>query len=89
MPDIERIQDVVEHTLIGASYFATARAYIVYREQHKRMRQDRRTLVDVAASVNEYLDRARLAGIGQREPGLLPGRADPQHLGQGHRQLLA
>jgi ribonucleoside-triphosphate reductase len=58
VPDIERIQDVVEHTLIGASHFATARAYIVYREQHKRMRQDRRTLVDVAASINEYLDRA-------------------------------
>jgi ribonucleoside-triphosphate reductase len=58
VPDIERIQDMVEHTLIGASHYATARAYIVYREQHKRMRQDRRTLVDVAASINEYLDRA-------------------------------
>ena len=37
-PNIERIQDVVEQTLIAANHFATARAYIVYREQHKKLR---------------------------------------------------
>jgi ribonucleoside-triphosphate reductase len=54
---IEAIQDVVEQTLIAADHFRTARAYIVYREQHRKLRQDRKTLVDVAASVNEYLER--------------------------------
>jgi len=58
IPDIEGIQDVVEQTLIAANHFETARTYIVYREQHSRLREDRRTLVDVAASVNEYLDRS-------------------------------
>ncbi len=58
IPDIEGIQDVVEQTLIAANHFETARAYIVYREQHSRLREDRRTLVDVAASINEYLDRS-------------------------------
>ncbi len=58
LADVERIQDIVEHTLIAADYLATARAYIVYREQHNQLRRDRRTLVDVSASVNEYLDRA-------------------------------
>ncbi|MEA3274552.1 MAG: ribonucleoside triphosphate reductase [Pseudomonadota bacterium] len=58
LPDIEGIQDVVEQTLISANHFETARAYIVYREQHKKLREDRRTVVDVAASVNEYLDRS-------------------------------
>jgi len=57
-PDIEGIQDLVEQLLISANHFETARAYIVYREQHKKLREDRRTLVDVAASVNEYLERA-------------------------------
>ncbi|WP_425482756.1 ribonucleoside triphosphate reductase [Caldichromatium japonicum] len=57
-PDIESIQDIVEQTLIAADYFATARAYIVYREQHQKLRADRRTLVDVAASINEYLERS-------------------------------
>lgn len=58
MPKIEGIQDVVEQTLIAANHFETARAYIVYREQHKKLRADHRTLVDVAGSINEYLDRS-------------------------------
>lgn len=57
-PDIESIQDVVEQTLISANHFETARSYIVYREQHSRLRDHRRTMVDVAASIDEYLDRS-------------------------------
>lgn len=57
-PQIEDIQDVVEQTLIAANHFETARAYIVYREQHRTLRADRRTLVDVAGSIEEYLDRS-------------------------------
>ncbi len=56
-PSIEAIQDIVEHVLIGANHLRTARAYIVYREQHHKLRQDKKTVVDVSASVNEYLDR--------------------------------
>jgi ribonucleoside-triphosphate reductase len=51
-PDIERIQDVVEQSLIAANHLATARAYIAYREHHKKLREDRKTLVDVYAWVN-------------------------------------
>ena len=57
-PDIERVQDIVEQTLIAANHLRTARAYISYRDRHERLRADQRTLVDVASSVNEYLDRA-------------------------------
>ena len=55
-PAIEDIQDIVEQALIAADHVQTARAYIVYREQHKQLRADRKTLMDVAASINEYLD---------------------------------
>jgi ribonucleoside-triphosphate reductase len=55
-PPIEAIQDAVELTLLRAGYQKTARAYIVYREQHAKLRTDRKTIVDVAASVNEYLN---------------------------------
>ncbi|AFL73825.1 ribonucleoside triphosphate reductase [Thiocystis violascens] len=58
LPDIEGIQDVVEQTLISANHFGTARSYIVYREQHHKLRTDHRTLVDVGASIDEYLDRS-------------------------------
>ncbi len=56
-PGIEEIQDTVEQVLISANYLNTARAYIAYRDQHKRLRHDRRTVVDVISSVNEYLAR--------------------------------
>lgn len=55
-PTIEQIQDVVEQTLIAANFISTARAYIVYREQHAKLRADRKTLVDVESSINEYLN---------------------------------
>ncbi len=58
LPTIEQIQDVVEQVLISANYYKTARAYIVYRESRNKSRQDKKTLVDVASSVNEYLERA-------------------------------
>ncbi|MDP2827445.1 MAG: ribonucleoside triphosphate reductase [Sulfuricellaceae bacterium] len=55
-PHIENIQDVVEQVLISANHFKTARAYIVYREQHAKLRQDKKTVVDVGSSINEYLE---------------------------------
>ncbi len=55
--DVEQIQDSVERVLMDAGYFLSMRAYIVYREQHGRLRRDRKTLVEVATSMNEYLDR--------------------------------
>ncbi|TXH58859.1 MAG: ribonucleoside triphosphate reductase, partial [Burkholderiaceae bacterium] len=54
-PHIEQIQDAVEATLFDAGHRATLRAYIVYREQHRKLRDARRSLVDVEASMNEYL----------------------------------
>ena len=57
-PTVEQIQDVAEQTLIAANHLATARAYIVYREQHATLRADRQTLVHVESSINEYLTRA-------------------------------
>ena len=55
--EVERVQDAVERVLMESGYYATARAYIVYREQHGRLRRDRKTMLDVAASMNEYLTR--------------------------------
>ncbi|MDR2454125.1 MAG: ribonucleoside triphosphate reductase [Bifidobacteriaceae bacterium] len=55
---VEEIQDAVEAILIDSGFLATGRAYIVYREQHKRLRTDSRVVVDVTNSINEYLDRS-------------------------------
>ena len=55
--EVEQVQDAVERALMAAGHFDTARAYIVYRERHARLRRDRKAVVDVAASMNEYLSR--------------------------------
>ena len=57
LPSIEQIQDIVEQVLISSNYFATAKAYILYRDQRKRARTDHRVMVDVESSVNEYLEK--------------------------------
>ncbi|MGC8468440.1 MAG: ribonucleoside triphosphate reductase [Acetobacteraceae bacterium] len=56
-PGIEEIQDEVEMGLMRAGHLRTARAYIVYRAQHARLREDRAAAVDAVRSVNEYLAR--------------------------------
>ena len=56
MPEIEQIQDVVEQVLISSDHFLTARAYIVYREQHGKLRRDRKSIINVESSMNEYLE---------------------------------
>lgn len=57
LPSIEQIQDVVEQVLISANYFATAKAYILYRDQRNRSRADKKVMVDVESSINEYLEK--------------------------------
>lgn len=54
-PHIEQLQDIVEAALYDRRHRRTLRAYIVYREQHRKLRQDKRSLVDVETSMNEYL----------------------------------
>jgi len=53
---IEQIQNVVEQVLISSDFYHTARAYIIYREQHKKLRQDQKSIIDVESSMNEYLE---------------------------------
>jgi anaerobic ribonucleoside-triphosphate reductase len=55
LPGIEQVQDAVESTLFDAGWRRTLRAYTVYREQHRRLRDARQTLVDVQATMDEYL----------------------------------
>ena len=55
-PSVERIQDVVEEVLLASPHRRSARAYVVYREQHRALR----AVSDAAsvALVDRYLDRS-------------------------------
>lgn len=39
IPTVEKIQDIVEEILLSSPYKKTAKAYIIYREQHARIRE--------------------------------------------------
>ncbi|HOV21843.1 MAG TPA: ribonucleoside triphosphate reductase [bacterium] len=39
IPNVEEIQDIVEEVLISSPYKKTAKAYIIYREQHAKIRE--------------------------------------------------
>ena len=39
VPGVEQIQDIVEEVLLSSRYKKTAKAYIIYRDQHKKLRE--------------------------------------------------
>ncbi|MGB9886277.1 MAG: ribonucleoside triphosphate reductase [Moorellales bacterium] len=56
LPHLEEVQDLVERTLMERGLFTTARAYILYREQRRRIRE-MKALVSQDL-IDAYLDEA-------------------------------
>jgi ribonucleoside-triphosphate reductase len=54
IPSVEEIQDVVEKVLIENGHAKTAKAYIVYREEHKKIRDMQKLLLSVEDVVDGY-----------------------------------
>ncbi len=52
---VENIQDSVESVLIKAGYDEVAKAYILYRKQHEKMRNINATMLDYKSIVDNYL----------------------------------
>jgi anaerobic ribonucleoside-triphosphate reductase len=55
VPSVEHVQDIVEKTLIENGHAKTAKAYILYREQHKNIREVSRLLRDITI-IDDYLE---------------------------------
>lgn len=55
IPDVEMIQDIVEEVLLSSPYKKTAKAYIIYRDQHARIRE----MVSTAGVklIDQYLEK--------------------------------
>ena len=47
VPTVEQVQDLVEEALIHANYPKTAKAYILYRAEHAKMRETGEDLMDI------------------------------------------
>lgn len=54
-PQVEEVQDIVERVLLDSPFYKTAKAYILYREQHAQIRSiTTKANVDL---VNHYIDK--------------------------------
>lgn len=51
VPTVEQIQDVVEEKLIAADYAKTAKAYILYRAEHQKLREMDDELVKIYSAL--------------------------------------
>ncbi|MCI1734633.1 MAG: ribonucleoside triphosphate reductase [Bacilli bacterium] len=54
-PNVEEIQDEVEKALMKCGYQKTAKAYILYRSQHEKVRNAHETLIDYKKLVDSYI----------------------------------
>ncbi len=56
-PEVEEIQDIVERVLLNSPFYKTAKAYILYREQHAQIRKiATKANVDLVDTYIEKLD---------------------------------
>ncbi len=55
-PEVEDIQDTVEKVLIEEGHYSTAKAYILYRQEHRQKRREKEKL----------LNRAQIGSIGKK-----------------------
>ena len=55
VPTVENVQDLVEKILIENGHAKTAKAYILYREQHAKLRQTKALLSDAVNMVDNYI----------------------------------
>ncbi len=56
IPTVEYVQDTVESVLMSNGFEATAKAYIVYRQEQNRKRQHKDVVVEVKKTIVEYLN---------------------------------
>ncbi|EKE21439.1 MAG: hypothetical protein ACD_7C00245G0008 [uncultured bacterium] len=56
VPEIEEIQDTVEKVLMILDFELTAKAYILYREQHRKVRETEEALDEAVELVDKYID---------------------------------
>lgn len=55
VPEIEEIQDLVERVLMILDFEETAKAYILYREQHRKIRESEESLKEAVDLVDKYI----------------------------------
>lgn len=58
IPTVENVQDLVEKILIEKGHAKVAKAYILYREQHRKLRENSSLFQEGIELIENYLDRS-------------------------------
>lgn len=58
IPTVENVQDLVEKMLIERGHAKVAKAYILYRDQHRKIREGKDLLNEGLQLIEQYLDRS-------------------------------
>jgi anaerobic ribonucleoside-triphosphate reductase len=58
IPTVENVQDLVEKILIEKGHAKVAKAFILYREQHRKIREGKSLLNEGIELIENYLDRS-------------------------------
>jgi ribonucleoside-triphosphate reductase len=58
IPTVENVQDLVEKMLIERGHARVAKAYILYRDQHRKIREGKSLLNEGISLIEQYLDRS-------------------------------
>jgi ribonucleoside-triphosphate reductase (formate) len=58
IPTVENVQDLVEKMLIERGHAKVAKAYILYRDQHRKIREGKSLLTEGLELIESYLDRS-------------------------------
>jgi ribonucleoside-triphosphate reductase (formate) len=58
IPSVENVQDLVEKMLIEKGHAKVAKAYILYREQHRKIREGKSLLNEGIELIEKYLDQS-------------------------------
>ncbi|RFT16411.1 MAG: Ribonucleotide reductase of class III (anaerobic), large subunit [Candidatus Saccharicenans subterraneus] len=56
IPSVEQIQDIVEMVLMKQGYHEVAKAYILYREKHKAIREAKETGINLERLIKDYIN---------------------------------
>ncbi|MGQ9471414.1 MAG: ribonucleoside triphosphate reductase [Candidatus Aminicenantales bacterium] len=56
IPSVEQIQDIVEMVLMKQGYHEVAKAYILYRERHKDIREAKKTGLNLERLIKDYIN---------------------------------
>jgi ribonucleoside-triphosphate reductase (formate) len=55
IPSVENVQDIVEEILLKEGHHKTVKSYIIYRENRRKVRENKKAMLDVEKTMQEYL----------------------------------